>query len=184
MKSSPLNHIKIASPCPADWNEMRGNKQKRFCTHCQLCVYNLSEMTERDAENLLFESEGKICVRLYRREDGTVITQNCPVGWQAVKQKVSRVATAVFGLLVGFCGGLYASSQLSFDREKLLEETTIETEVSEIVKPLATEGMVSNFDEIKNSKKSSKKEPIEFSVNGSISNGPDLMWIFTERYPK
>ncbi len=128
MNSSPLNHIKIASPCPADWDEMRGNQQKRFCTHCQLNVYNLSEMTEREAENFLFESEGRICVRLYRRKDGTVITQDCPVGWQAIKQKISRVTSAVFGLIIGFFGGIYGYSQLSFDNSKLLEDVSVESQ--------------------------------------------------------
>ena len=80
MKSNPLDHIKIASPCPADWDEMRGDQRRRFCTHCQLCVYNLSEMSQREGENLLFDSEGRSWVRLDRLEDGTVITQNCPVG--------------------------------------------------------------------------------------------------------
>jgi len=181
MKSSPLNHIKIASPCPADWNEMRGNKQKRFCTHCQLSVYNLSEMTERDAENLLFESEGKICVRLYRREDGTVITQNCPVGWQAVKQRVSRVASAVFGLAVGFFGGLYGYSQLSFDSTKLLEEVKTEAEKPADLERVVT-GLAVPEEKTESPKNTSDKGRIEFS--GGISNREDIMWRLTERYPK
>jgi hypothetical protein len=182
MKSSPLDQIRIASPCPADWDEMRGDQRKRFCTHCQLCVYNLSGMSRREAENLLFESEGKICVRLYRREDGTVITQNCPVGWQAVKQKVSRVASAVFGLIAGFAGGLYGYSVLNFDNSKLLEEVKLDSEKPPKLKRIVT-GLAVPDKEIENPKKRpSDKGHIEFS--GTISNGPDLMWIFTERYPK
>ncbi|NJM53467.1 MAG: hypothetical protein HC846_08800, partial [Blastocatellia bacterium] len=128
MKTNPLNHIKIASPCSADWNEMRGDKRKRYCSKCKLNVYNLSEMTQREAENLLFEEEGKMCVRLYRREDGTVITQNCPIGWQKIKQRASKIATAIFSLLAGFFGGVFAASQIPFDNSRLLRDVTVESE--------------------------------------------------------
>ena len=128
MKTNPLNNIKIASPCSADWDEMRGDNRKRYCSECSLHVYNLSEMTQHEAENLLFEAEGRICVRLYRRNDGTVITQDCPVGWRAIKQSVSRIAAATFSLLVGFFGGVFAVSNISFDNSKLLENVTIESQ--------------------------------------------------------
>lgn len=134
MKRNPLDHIKIASPCSADWNEMRGDNRKRFCSLCKLNVYNLSEMSRREAENLLFEMEGKMCVRLYKRQDGTVITQDCPVGWQAIKQRVSRTATATFGLIVGFFGGLFGFSQINFNNSKLLEEVIVESEKNELIK--------------------------------------------------
>jgi hypothetical protein len=83
-----LNNISIASPCPADWNEMRGNAQVRFCDHCNLNVYNLSGMSQESAEALLMEKQGTpLCVRLYRRADGTVITQDCPVGLQVLHRQ-------------------------------------------------------------------------------------------------
>ena len=129
MKRNPLDHIKIASPCSADWDEMRGDNRKRYCSHCKLNVYNLSEMTRREAENLLFETEGKMCVRLYKRKDGTVITQDCPVGWQAIKQKVSQVATAGFGLIVGFFSGVFSVSQMKFDNSELLESVSVEKKI-------------------------------------------------------
>lgn len=128
MKTNPLNHIKIASPCSADWDEMRGDNRQRYCSECKLNVYNLSEMNQREAENFLFEAEGRVCVRLYRRSDGTVITQDCPVGWQAIKRKISRAATAIFSLLASLFGGVWAVSQISFDNSKLLEDVTVEKE--------------------------------------------------------
>lgn len=104
----PLDDIKIASPCSADWNEMYGNDRKRFCGDCKLNVYNLSDMTRVEAENLLMISEGRLCVRFFRRADGTVLTKNCPVGWKAMKQKASRVATAAFSVVTAFFAGLMA----------------------------------------------------------------------------
>jgi hypothetical protein len=108
MKTSPLNNLKIASPCSADWNAMIGNDRKRFCGMCKLNVYNLSGMTGPEAEKLLIDSENRVCVRFYQRADGTVLTEDCPVGWARIKRNLTRAATAVFALIVGLFGGLFA----------------------------------------------------------------------------
>lgn len=108
MKTSPLNNIKIASPCSANWDEMLGDNRKRFCGECKLNVYNLSGMTKEEAENLLIETEGRLCVRFYKRSDGTILTQDCPVGWARIKKNLSRAATAVFSLIVGLFAGIFA----------------------------------------------------------------------------
>jgi hypothetical protein len=106
--TNPLENIRIASPCPANWDEMFGDDRKRHCGSCKLNVYNLSDMTRREAENLLINSEGRLCVRFFRRSDGTILTKNCPVGWAAVKQRVSHVATAAFSMMAGLFGGIFA----------------------------------------------------------------------------
>ena len=110
---SPLNNIKIASPCQADWDTMFGNDRKRFCGECKLNVYNLSGMTQEDAQDLLENSEGRLCVRFYRRADGTVLTQNCPVGWAKVTQRARVFATAAFSLIMSLLGGLMIVSAFS-----------------------------------------------------------------------
>ncbi len=112
---SPLDDLRIASPCSADWDAMFGDERKRFCGQCKLNVYNLSGMTRYDAEHLLRMSEGRVCVRYYRRRDGTILTQNCPVGWASVKQRISVTASALFSVLVGLFAGLYSTS---FFRER------------------------------------------------------------------
>jgi len=108
MNNSPLNNIKIASPCSANWDAMLGDDKKRFCSECKLNVYNLSGMSKSEAENLLFESEGRVCVRFYRRNDGTILTQDCPVGWAKIKQNVTRTATTTISLVIGLFAGLFA----------------------------------------------------------------------------
>ena len=93
-----LEVIDIARPCPADWEEMRGDDQVRFCKHCSLNVYNLSAMSREAAERLVAEREGRLCVRFYRRLDGTVITRDCEGGWKLAAKKFgrfARTATAV-----------------------------------------------------------------------------------------
>jgi hypothetical protein len=75
-----LDRITIASPCSASWDDMVGDDRVRFCGKCEKNVYNLSSMESAEAEALLREHEGNVCVRLYRRQDGTVLTSDCPVG--------------------------------------------------------------------------------------------------------
>jgi hypothetical protein len=106
INNSPLDNLKIASPCSASWNEMYGTDRKRFCGDCKLNVYNLSRMTRDAAERLLISSEGRLCVRFYRRPDGTVLTKDCPVGWAKVRQRLSLYATAAFSLLLSFMTGM------------------------------------------------------------------------------
>ncbi|HEX8287919.1 MAG TPA: hypothetical protein VF556_07990 [Pyrinomonadaceae bacterium] len=107
---NPLNNIKIASPCSADWNRMMGDERKRYCGDCKLNVYNLSGMTRAEAENLLINSEGRLCVRFYRRADGTVLTKDCPVGWQLLKRRVSKTAATVASFIFAVLGGLGLNS--------------------------------------------------------------------------
>ena len=83
-RSIPLENVRVAAPCSADWEQMRGDERARFCGQCQLNVYNLSGMTRQEAERLIASREGRLCVRFYRRADGTILTKNCPVGLAAL----------------------------------------------------------------------------------------------------
>lgn len=103
---SPLNNVRVAAPCSADWNQMIGTERVRFCAQCSLNVYNLSSMKRSEAEALISSTEGRLCVRYYRRSDGTVLTDNCPVGLRAIKRRLSRVVTAALSVFMGFMAGL------------------------------------------------------------------------------
>ena len=103
--TNPLEHVKVAAPCPADWGRMVGDERVRYCDRCSLHVYNLSGMTRRAAEALVTSSEGRLCVRFYRRADGTILTRNCPVGLSALKRRAAT-ATATLTAVLGFFSGL------------------------------------------------------------------------------
>jgi hypothetical protein len=98
---NPLKNLKVASPCSSNWDGMYGDEKVRFCGECKLNVYNLSGMTKLEAEKLLLNTEGRLCVRYYTRADGSVITQDCPVGWRAFKKRVSNLAAAACSLVLG-----------------------------------------------------------------------------------
>jgi hypothetical protein len=90
-----LDETRIASPCRADWRAMAGDDTVRFCGECQLNVYNISNMTADEAATLIERADGRLCVRLYKRADGTVITRDCPVGLRATMRRLRRRAGAV-----------------------------------------------------------------------------------------
>ena len=96
-----LELIEIATPCEASWNEMRGDDRVRFCSHCKLNVYNLSDMPRAEAEQLVQQREGKLCVRFFKRHDGTVLTRDCPVGIRAVRQRLGALGRRAGGPAAG-----------------------------------------------------------------------------------
>jgi hypothetical protein len=119
-KTLSLDVIDVARPCEMDGNEMRGDDRVRFCSHCSLHVYNLSEMDSDKALRLVRETEGRLCVRFYRRADGTVVTRDC--GIKAAKRLgrwASGATAVVLSSLVaalGFNRSGQASATLKCDR--------------------------------------------------------------------
>jgi hypothetical protein len=79
---------------------MSGDDRVRHCAECNLNVYNLSDLTRREAESLIASHEGRLCVRYYRRADGTILTRNCPPGLQAMVHRVSRIAGAALSAVM------------------------------------------------------------------------------------
>jgi hypothetical protein len=106
-----LEELYIANPCKASWEEMTGNDRVRFCHLCNLNVYHLSGMKKKEALDLVQNAEGRLCIRFFRRADGTVLTQDCPVGLRFLKRKLSfawaMVASVVLATLS--CWGFYQS---------------------------------------------------------------------------
>src|SRR6185369_3331890 len=96
-----INKLRVASLCSVGWETMTGDERIRHCQSCQLNVYNISEMARADAENLITKREGRLCIRLYKRADGTVLTKDCPVGFRAYQKRVARFAGAALAAILG-----------------------------------------------------------------------------------
>jgi hypothetical protein len=106
-----LRRLEIASPCTVSWDGMRGDDKVRFCGKCQLNVYNLSGMSRREAERVVGAREGRVCVRFYRRPDGTVMTRDCGAKAALVARRLARLlfaAACVFalGVVTGSMAGV------------------------------------------------------------------------------
>jgi hypothetical protein len=100
-----LDNIRVASPCNASWADMTGDDRVRHCAQCDLDVFNLSGMTRGEAEALIAGRNGDLCIRYFHRHDGTIITQDCPVGLAAVARRLRRVAGGLAAAFVCLMGG-------------------------------------------------------------------------------
>lgn len=118
-----LDVIGVAKPCPADWDGMvpapgsspgSDGDRVRHCDLCELNVYNLSGMTREEATRLVRDREGRLCVRFYRRSDGTVLTADCPVGLRrAARWARRRTAGALVMLFVFFVAPMALAAKAS-----------------------------------------------------------------------
>ena len=78
-----LGLVHIARPCSQKWADMTGDAQVRLCAACNCKVFNFAEISSEDARQLIRRnSEGeRICARIFKRLDGTVLTKDCPRGY-------------------------------------------------------------------------------------------------------
>lgn len=94
-----LGRVSVASPCSARWEDMAGDEKSRRCAQCNLSVHNLSAMTRAEAEAIVARKVGepgaRVCVRFFRRADGTILTRDCPVGLAALRARASATARKV-----------------------------------------------------------------------------------------
>ncbi len=72
-----LDFIRVRTECSVPWDSMAGDDKVRHCALCKLNVYHLSNMTREEAEGVIGQREGRFCVRLFRRTDGTILTRDC-----------------------------------------------------------------------------------------------------------
>jgi hypothetical protein len=102
-----IDQIEITSPCTVSWDEMRGaggpggDERVRFCGQCRQNVYNVEAMSRLEAHRLITAREGRVCVRILRRPDGTVVTADC---WARLRAARRRGFLPFLGMmvLVGF----------------------------------------------------------------------------------
>jgi hypothetical protein len=130
-----LDNIRVAAPCTADWNQMTGDERARLCGDCNLKVYNLSGMTRDEAETLLRDREGRLCVRYFQRADGTILLKDCTVG---VKRRRRRriVAGAIAGSLASIGGA--SAYELLRSTTEVMGDVTVAPE-HEIMGKIAAE---------------------------------------------
>jgi hypothetical protein len=97
MEKKKRIRLKVASPCNANWDAMTGDEAIRFCGLCKKNVYQISNMTNDQVEELLADAGEKKCGRFYQRKDGTLVTADCSVGLKRKRRK-----QAVIGASAGF----------------------------------------------------------------------------------
>jgi hypothetical protein len=115
--------LRVASPCHAKWEDMKGDDQVRYCSLCKLSVYNLPAMDPDKVKKLVLESEGRICGRLYERNDGRVMAADCPMPFQKVRK---HLAWALASAFLVFLSLLSYATTISENGQRSTREETIE----------------------------------------------------------
>ncbi|MEO6588712.1 MAG: ankyrin repeat domain-containing protein, partial [Pyrinomonadaceae bacterium] len=125
-KNEFIKQIEVKNPCSEDWDEMTGNEQIRFCSHCSFEVNNLSAMTRKQALKIVRESSGRICVRYIQNP-----VNKAPVFADKLYQITRRagIAAGVLGASLSFSNLTYAQGDV-----KLVRVTNTDTEISKIEK--------------------------------------------------
>jgi hypothetical protein len=82
-----LDSLQVISPCPVAWSSMEGTDEVRFCGKCRKNVYNVAAMTRAEALAVIERAEGRVCMQLTRRPDGTIATGDC---WAALRRARRR----------------------------------------------------------------------------------------------
>jgi hypothetical protein len=98
-----LDNLYLASPCSVPWDSMQGDDRSRVCGGCTRNVYNISDMTKSEAEKFLRCNGTNECMIFYRRQDGTILTDDCPVALRKIRDRyrlMMKCATAAIAFLL------------------------------------------------------------------------------------
>lgn len=126
----------ITTPCNVGWENMQGDERVRFCQHCSLNVYNLAEMTDDEVKQLVAERPpGRLCVRMTKRPDGTIVTNNCPVFLRRFRSMLLRRAPWVLAAWSIIFSHQMAHAQVFDDDDSWMPENKQDTTQSNFVRP-------------------------------------------------
>lgn len=103
----------VAVPCPVPWDSMIGDDRVRHCGACAKNVHNVSAMTSNEAEDFLKEHGFSECIRIHRRADGTLLTDNCPGGLRKIRDGIYKSAGYVAAIIASI--GLMQPAKVEAD---------------------------------------------------------------------
>src|SRR5438105_5814928 len=100
-----VHQLRVVSLCTVTGAETTGYDPFPYTTLFRSNVYNLSAMTEAEGEALIIEKEGKLCARIYRGYNGTLLSRECLVCWRPVRRRLAwsgmRTVAAVVCIISG-----------------------------------------------------------------------------------
>ncbi|CAN5391127.1 hypothetical protein BH09SUM1_BH09SUM1_29960 [soil metagenome] len=115
-----LNLLRIANPCPVSWNSMKGTDRERFCGLCKKNVYDTSKMKADEIRALVGGSDGEVCARLFKRQDGTLVTADCA---PTRRRRAVMFAMTVIGAIMAVGASAFASTTSSTSRSARPRDT-------------------------------------------------------------
>lgn len=106
-----LDSLRVASPCRSSWDDMQGDARRRFCAECGRHVYDLAQLTAREAAGLVAATGGRLCARVTRDPFGRLVTLPSPapepLGSPPGSRRSAPLAAAVAAVL-GLAGAAAA----------------------------------------------------------------------------
>ena len=121
-KKKLIDAIEVKSPCSESWDEMQGNDQVRFCSHCAKSVNNLSEMTRREAVRLVRTSGGNLCIRYIKhpKTSKPLFAENL----YRITRRASGLAAGVITATISLSTAAYAQGSADTLRPTAAAEKT------------------------------------------------------------
>ena len=108
-KLPTLESLRVTSPCKVSWDRMTGDARVRHCGVCKQNVYNISEMTRAEADDLISATGARMCMRYYHRADGTILLRDCAVEYRPTNLiAAGAVALALSGAALWHARGRQA----------------------------------------------------------------------------
>lgn len=95
--SDEVDSVEIENPCDVPWDSMPGDDRIRHCGKCDQNVYNVQSLPRHEAARLMSISGQRVCLRIYRRRDGTVVTADC---WSRLRAARRQGVWTFAGVLV------------------------------------------------------------------------------------
>ena len=106
-KKMSLDSLRVRDACTESWNEMAGNDQVRFCSHCAKDVNNISAMTRKQARRLVRRSGGSLCIR-YVQHPETKAPIFAEQLTQITRRRAPLMAAGVMSASLSLAGLTYA----------------------------------------------------------------------------
>ena len=99
---------RIEEPCPKNWADMAGDARRRYCSHCELHVHNLSEMSA-PARDRLLSSETPLCVTYVVNSAGHLVSNLPPRSFRAVlrRLRMALMTAAAAAIPLGLSSCMY-----------------------------------------------------------------------------
>lgn len=99
-KRTLLEAFDVPQPCAVAWESMRGTAAVRECARCGRQIHNLSALTRAEAEQLLSGGE-RICVRLVRTADRSIVTAEPPLLFAPSRRPWTGISVAALAAVLG-----------------------------------------------------------------------------------
>jgi hypothetical protein len=91
-----LANLQLSSACPLAWSGMAERSTGRFCSRCERTVHDTTAMSRSELTELLESHSGRrLCVRICRLLDGSLVTNDHPMAPRRRPRPGGRLVAAL-----------------------------------------------------------------------------------------